>query len=155
MRIRLALLSVLVISPFSVFADCDTVQNCAQQAVEAAQESSETVISMRSLLPTGAVIAFDLNTCPSGWSEYRQAYGRFIRGIDKGVTKTDPKGLRTPGDLQDDELKKHVHGGLPIKYRGTSGGTYRTKYDQDRNSKPTGGAETRPKNVALLYCRRD
>ncbi len=32
-------------------------------------------------VPTGAVMAFDLTSCPSGWSEYTALRGRFVRGV--------------------------------------------------------------------------
>nr|VFJ69801.1 MAG: hypothetical protein BECKFW1821C_GA0114237_10207 [Candidatus Kentron sp. FW] len=42
----------------------------------------------------GSVVAFDAQECPSGWSEYAQAYGRFVRGIDKIGEKTVKTGSR-------------------------------------------------------------
>jgi len=41
------------------------------------------------LVPTGFVGSFALSTCPTGWSEYTAAYGKFIRGIDKSGTNID------------------------------------------------------------------
>lgn len=58
-------------------------------------------------LPTGAVVAFNLEACPAGWTEYTPAYGRFIRGIDKGGdrAKGDPDGQRHPGSVQGDAIR--------------------------------------------------
>ena len=39
------------------------------------------------LVPRGAVVAFNLDNCPEGWDDFPLAYGRFIRGIDKGAKK--------------------------------------------------------------------
>ena len=39
------------------------------------------------VIPSGAVMAFNQNSCPFGWLEYKAAYGRFIRGIDKSGEK--------------------------------------------------------------------
>src|SRR5690606_8848693 len=74
-------------------------------------------------VPSGAVMAFDLSDCPSGWSEYTPARGRFIRGIDNGAGN-DPDGTRTAGATQDDAFQDHIHT-LEI-YSGTpiSGGNW-------------------------------
>ena len=77
--------------------------------------------------------------------------GYFPRGWDDG------RGIDTSrvfGSNQDDELKSHKHtfygsfyssglggGGSPVIYSGNTSSTYET-----------GGTETRPKNIALLYC---
>ncbi len=43
---------------------------------------------------TGAVIPFEETKCPNGWDVYTKAYGRFIRGIDRGdVPNNDPDGV--------------------------------------------------------------
>jgi len=53
------------------------------------------------------VVAFASETCPPGWTEYQPAYGRFIRGIDKGPDneKNDPDGQRSSGAIQDDAIQ--------------------------------------------------
>ena len=58
-------------------------------------------------LPPGAVVAFNSEGCPAGWTEYAPAYGRFIRGIDKGGNRGDgdPEGQRRPGGLQGDAIR--------------------------------------------------
>lgn len=58
--------------------------------------------------PAGAVMAFDLTSCPEGWSEYLPARGRFVRGID-GSGGVDPDGVRVPGHQQGDANKSHTH----------------------------------------------
>ena len=106
--------------------------------------------------PAGAIMAFDLATCPSGWSEYTAARGRFLRGIDS-TGANDPDGVRSAGSLQADELKSHTH----LTGQGGNGSTaagaqfLRTDVGNTRATSATGGAETRPKNVAVLYCRKD
>lgn len=128
--------------------------------------SAETALSM--LMP-GAVVAFNAKDCPAGWSEYTAAQGRFVRGIDKAATAAsavDPDGLRAPGSVQGDMLASHKHG-LPRSARIF----VPEKRQSDNNfigaappgvwsnaigeTVETGGAETRPKNVALLYCLRN
>jgi phage-related tail fiber protein len=81
--------------------------------------------------------------------------GEFIRGWDnsRGI---DP--ARNFGSNQVDEFKSHSH---PFVEQGSffrsqfnvTGGTGMDgAYDISRNTSATGGAETRPRNVALLYC---
>ena len=118
-------------------------------------------------LPKGAVVAFDLAACPSDeWEEYKLAYGRFIRGIDKSGENIDPQGERNPGSHQDGEFKAHAHDEHPAK-----GNNWHTNYQRNDpqatwgserggnkisglRTAETGGPETRPKNVALLYCEK-
>ena len=114
--------------------------------------------------PSGAIMAFDLAACPTGWSEYTPARGRFLRGIDNGAGN-DPSGTRVAGNTQDDLLKSHGHvisnGTTTLGYNigsnafqrivnsGAADGT------NTISAQPTGGAETRPKNVAVLFCRKN
>lgn len=111
------------------------------------------------LFPAGAVIPFNLSSCPPGWSEYILARGRFIRGIDS-TGAIDPDGIRSLESIQEDMFKSHSHG----VYRNISGGQRRDVFQfhdeymgngSTVGTTATGGAETRPKNVALLYCVKD
>lgn len=111
--------------------------------------------------PSGAVVAFDLKKCPSsGWQEYKLAHGKFIRGIDRSGTKIDPDGERKPGAPQKDSFKSHFHT-QDADIHGKGGGYWmpppsRHFHHSKSQSKTSsvGGAETRPINVALLYCRK-
>lgn len=105
-------------------------------------------------VPTGTIAAFEAGSCPTGWSEYTPARGRFLRGIDNGAGN-DPDGTRSPGDTQDDEFESHSHqfgtgdaspGGGNLAYRVVSGLAY-------KNTQTSGGDETRPKNVAITFCQ--
>lgn len=76
--------------------------------------------------------------------------GEFIRGWSDGISSVDP--ARVFGSNQSDELKSHKHtvnksgtgGGAGAQTGPPSGGTL--------NTSSIGGNETRPRNVALLYC---
>ena len=132
-------------------------------------------------IPAGAVQSFAMNTAPTGWLDcdgsavsrttYSTLYtaigttfgagdgsttfnvpdlrGEFIRGWDDG------RGVdsgRTFGSAQADELKSHRHsiafaGSGWDAYSGLNQGTGVTDYTDY-----TGGDETRPRNIALLYC---
>lgn len=168
------------------------------------------------LTPAGAIMAFDLTACPSGWSEYILARGRFLRGIDStGANDT----VRVAGNVQADANKSHEHTGtvasagahthsvdppstatasagahthgIPRTSIGDAGSKDGTVQYRDRaelnvavntnsagahthtldipafNSASAGahthsltidadgGTEARPKNVAVLYCRKN
>lgn len=111
---------------------------------------------------SGAVVSFNLSKCPDGWDDYKPAYGRFIRGIDK-TGNIDPDKGRSSGELQEDSFQKHAHSisgaktaghqpavGSPHGYsHGALGNTI------NNTNGPSSGSvsgETRPKNVSLLYC---
>ena len=132
-------------------------------SLSGSEEFREMVRSGLHSIPAGAVVSFNLDKCPIGWGEYDKAYGVFIRGIDKGVDKKDPDGERKRESLQEDILGDHFHTfrgagahGLTTADRGGDrrnlwhSGDY--KQDANRKTSIVGGIETRPKNIALLYC---
>lgn len=111
-------------------------------------------------IPAGTISAFASTTCPTGWSEYTAARGRFLRGIDNSAGN-DPDGTRAPGATQADMVGPHNHqltgnyirGGAGTTANVTQGGgsfVYNASYDATANNT---GAETRPKNVAVTYCQ--
>lgn len=133
-------------------------------------------------LPSGAVSAFAMNSAPTGWlkangsavsrTTYADLFtaigttfgvgdgsttfnipdlrGEFIRGWD------DSRGIdsgRVFGSAQADELKSHVHS--VSAQLGTAGGAPQSSGSSSLNpynTNATGGTETRPRNIALLYC---
>lgn len=76
--------------------------------------------------------------------------GEFIRGWDNGRGVDSGRGHAT---TQSDELKSHTHGiscydnpsGGARATSGSSGNSYTV------NTQSTGGSETRPRNVAMMY----
>ncbi len=146
-------------------AACATVAECAQKAVDAAQaaqHAAEASVAALKASMAGAVVAFNRNACPGGWSLYEPAQGRFIRGIDlRNPGNVDPAGKREPGNVQDDQVKAHSHS-INYKEGQADGGHGYWAKSFDSNSvgmpggttstREGGGDETRPKNVALLYC---
>jgi hypothetical protein len=125
-------------------------------------EAMDALANTTALLK-GGVIAFESTTCPVGWLPYAPAYGKFIRGIDVSDARIDPDGKRAPGSSQGESFAKHSH---TMTLPGRSGNNAFVNRpagwgnDNDvraAQSAPTdevGGAETRPKNVALLYCQQ-
>lgn len=134
---------------------------CLQKMISELQSQLNGNISNSSNMPSGAIVAFDLTDCPNGWSEYALAYGRFIRGIDRSGAKIDPDGERARGNVQEDALQSHIH---TRRYRigGNTAGGGRNMEDNAANDTFRTGppeeartsTETRPKNVALLYCKK-
>lgn len=50
-----------------------------------------------SIVPTGAAMAFDLATCPTGWTELTTARGRALVGAGQGAGLTDKPRTSTGG----------------------------------------------------------
>jgi microcystin-dependent protein len=82
--------------------------------------------------------------------------GQFVRGWNHGrTTGGDTEVNRGIGTSQMDEFKSHTH-----EYLGKVNGNYPfdawNGYDGtgmvDQTTSATGGSETRPKNIALVYC---
>jgi len=81
--------------------------------------------------------------------------GYFLRGVDLGV------GIdigRTIGSVQSDDFKTHTHlspttNGLPGAYEvANNNADYGYDYYPAVPTSATGGTETRPKNISVLYC---
>ncbi|NBV54547.1 MAG: hypothetical protein EBR79_02410, partial [Proteobacteria bacterium] len=113
-------------------------------------------------IPAGTISAFASTTCPTGWSEYTAARGRFLRGIDNGAGN-DPSGTRSPGNTQADAYQAHTHnfaGGSNAIGTGTvaPGGQSGNAFLFDAAAIMASGTgntstETRPKNVAVIFCQ--
>ena len=77
--------------------------------------------------------------------------GYFVRGSGTNGDGTASGGF---GDKQDDEFKAHTHTLLQTTdFNGAySAGSGRARYGGGGSTNSTGGTETRPKNIAMLYC---
>jgi hypothetical protein len=79
--------------------------------------------------------------------------GEFIRGWSHG--RADVDGDRKLGSVQTDEIKKHIHSVPHISWRGDGrawGGGGFTDGEFSANTDPSGGDETRPRNIAMIPC---
>lgn len=82
--------------------------------------------------------------------------GEFLRGWDDGRGVDSSRAF---GSAQGDMLKSHTH---DMGTEGGGGGNYATPVDSSgvdelqtgNPTQPTGGAETRPRNVAIQWCIR-
>ncbi len=146
----------------------------AQDDGSTAEAMAAALTLLDVLMPAGAVVAFNRDECPPGWAIFGPARGRFIRGIDPEGER-DPDGVREPGSFQNDAFQAHRHavdeGGIPGLWDSRQGTgpqaraadpSYedrRTHLVLEPTTSPDGGdvrtsRETRPDNVALLYCER-
>jgi len=113
--------------------------------------------------PAGAITAFNLGDCPVGWvlangdAGTPDLRGKFIRGLDMGAGVDSGRLL---GSAQDDMLKSHDHDASTSNEGGSNedyllGGDDGIPTYNNIAIKNTGGSETRPKNVALIYCMKE
>jgi microcystin-dependent protein len=84
--------------------------------------------------------------------------GEFIRGWDHGRGVDTGRAL---GSSQEDSIEEHIHqyqsfvSATATGYSNASNaqnGEYSGAYPQNRNTGSTGDSETRPRNVAFMYC---
>ncbi|MFH1522089.1 MAG: hypothetical protein ABIF18_03965, partial [archaeon] len=64
------------------------------------------------ITPPGAVVAFDLASCPDGWTEFTSAEGKVIVGLDSGDASFDTRGEiggEKTNTLTVDEMPSHRH----------------------------------------------
>ena len=131
--------------------------------------------------PEGAVVAFMLTSCPTGWinadgnNGTPDTRGRFVRGIDdfgSAPAGVDPSGTRVIGNLQDDAFQGHIHpvnGHLNVWRNFVPGAanaippgsvdspqtiSIGSPVSDGSNGAPRTASETRPDNVALIHCMR-
>jgi hypothetical protein len=129
-------------------------------------------------VPPEAVMAFDLQECPPGWSLFNDARGRVVIGQGKGEDLTN-RPFRRPGGLESypltelnipyhqhvtvlgDGLEKGEFGRklLPLVIPGT-GKTDPNNYGANTGpyGKPKGEQEdvpTMPPYIPLTYCKKD
>lgn len=135
--------------------------------------TDSTVIGLpSSSVPAGAVMAFNLSSCPSGWSPMGMAEGRVIIGVGNYSQNSDDDGsnpeiiynLNDVGGrinhiLTESEMPSHDHGDNTYFFAGGSGGWYFQSsgiyqlnsfgFYSRGNDQPH---ENRPPYLALLYC---
>jgi hypothetical protein len=159
-------LAAAIINPLPYIFANGTTADATQVNADFAQivanvNTNAAPIVGSAFVPSGAVMAFNLGACPSGWiasdgtSGTRDTRGLFVRGLDTGGTY-DPG--RVLGSYQNQQLQDHTHGTLiPDGTVAASGGAINAgAISADTGIPDSGihGSETRPVNVALLYCQK-
>jgi len=124
--------------------------------------------------PTGAVMAFDLASCPTGWTAYTAANGRNIIGTGTSGTVGAVSHVRGNATTGVGGEEKHVQTIAEMAYHnhfagnldqtlGYKGGTNTNSYIFSGYSAPTwgtsytGGSTAMPvmdPYIALLYCKK-
>ena len=121
-------------------------------------------------IPSGAVMAFNLSSCPSGWSDFDLGSGRFIIGVGTlgpYSYSLDDIGGEATHTLTQSEMPSHTHSLLstysynpsgsnsPIwpPIGPVSGSSTTTSYTGSAGS--SSAHENRPPYLALLYCVKD
>lgn len=72
------------------------------QQGQGSSQPTTTVID----IPKGAVMAFNLNSCPHGWSRFAEADGRFIMGSNSNIRG---KGGNSSIMMETNQLADHSH----------------------------------------------
>jgi hypothetical protein len=123
-----------------------------------------TAASGGSGIPSGAVMPFNLASCPTGWSPLANGAGRVVIGT--GTLGTDTYNLLDIGGearhtLTTSEIPAHTHSYTTRSFTFDSpfgGGSISKSSSQGATTGSTGGSqahENRPAYIALLYCQKD
>lgn len=115
------------------------------------------------VVPSGAVVAFDLDACPNGWAVFAPAAGRTVIGVGKGERLTARQLRETGGaeahTLTVDEMPPHNHGGIWGGDGGKAGMNNNYAYHSQGHVqiKMEGGGKAHNNMqpfVALQYCKK-
>ena len=155
----LVLVSLIGVSTHAYSQEkCSTVADCAQKAMEAAYQAK---LALQLAVPKGAVMAFDLDQCPKGWTAMSEAAGRFVVGVNtEGSNGQSKYSLGETGgrvDIPSEGAHKHAReefGRGPSK-RWFGDDNEDNAFRNASDGKHSHDGENRPPYLALLYCRRD
>jgi len=93
----------------------------ATRAADATRASEATGKLAQQIVPAGAVMAFDLATCPAGWAEYTAARNRTLIGLTTGLSRGTAVGSNSVA-LTVAQMPSHTHTGTtatanPLQWR--------------------------------------
>jgi hypothetical protein len=143
----------------------DQLAELVKSEVKAAKGLDADALIRNAVLPIGTIVAFNARQCPTGWEVFVPAEGRFLRGIDPAGDN------RSPGSIQADAFQGHIHNISSITSKdhgskdqtphGYASGAYGLLVNQTTGVSSDGSFgparianETRPKNVAVLFCEK-
>ncbi|TFH35385.1 MAG: hypothetical protein E4G99_07410 [Anaerolineales bacterium] len=98
-------------------------------------------------VPQGAVMSFNLSSCPSGWTEVTAAQGRAIVGLPSGGTLNGTVG----GGMSDLEDRSHTHDVNPMNTSTTSTGSHTHSVDPPNTASTSIGDHTHAVNPAQAW----
>ena len=128
---------------------------------------AEAVSLVADTTPSGTILAFALSECPTGWSTYHAAEGRFVSGFDSS-DPTSSVGSTHEGSNPTFEAILDLFSttatpstdpltGSKLSASPTSGIYSANVYDTTETPSVdlTIDGSTQPPSVVLLYCRKD
>jgi hypothetical protein len=120
-----------------------SAETAADQATRAQTAAGQAQTRLSSLVPQGAVIAFQ-TPCPDGWMPFDAANGRFVLGASE---RASPGASGGKSDL----VFEYIGEG---QYSTTGTATYRPSQNQDgvRNGDRVMQVSMLPPYVVLRYC---
>ena len=114
-------------------------------------------------VPSGAVMSFNLASCPTGWTELVAARGRYIVGRPSGGTLAGTTGTAL-SNLENRQTGQHTHGITGVwgnwysnsgNYLGIPGAQYTTASAHGTNGVAGGAvAGTNAPYIQLLTCQK-
>ena len=164
--LAIAFVLILGIGVYALAPSIDTSSGYHESEQVSIMDSSgvektlQEAINDGSLIPSGAVMAFDLTGCPDGWSEYTSARDRTIIGSGSSYTRGATGGEATH-TLTVAEMPSHRHSfgansgpwdgvSRPLGWSLQTPSTHYTAY--------TGGGAAHNNMqpyIALLYCKKN
>ncbi len=106
--------------------------------------------------PLGAVMSFNLASCPSGWTELTSARGRYIVGLPSGGTLAGTTGTAL-SNLENRPVGQHTHGIGATNSAGGGGESFLRSYNDFTIQSYTAGsvAGTNAPYIQLLVCQKN
>lgn len=148
MKLLATFASIVLINAASVVGaqQCGTVVECSQRAVEAA---TTAVAAVEVLLPAGAVVPFNLEQCPAGWTPLSDASGRVIVAASQTIALGSTGGrMDIPSDGQ------HSHGRHQVADPGFGDDNSDNQYRTDAGGNHNHGGLNMPPYLALTMCQK-
>jgi len=123
-------------------------------SAEAARVDHKHAMPAEGGSPSG-LIAYFTGSCPSGWSEYTSARGRYIVGTPSGGTGQGTAGTALTNQ-ENRPVGQHFHT-FPVADAGSGGGGAREYYETKTLNTDTSGlvAGTNAPYIQLTVCKKD
>ena len=121
------------------------------------------------IIPSSAVVAFDSDSCPAGWTRFEAATGRVVIGTGQGE-RSEAYDLRDSGGkesyvLTTEQLSPHAHGvhgtnhdDTPSEHSDKTDTQYGSYFESYASTDSTGAGQPYSAMqpwVALTMCTRD
>jgi hypothetical protein len=111
---------------------------CYDNETELLSDLSDNYAPLGSSLPSGTLLYFDLDACPTGWSAFGPGRGRVAVTLPAGGVP----GWTAGQELQDQEILRHRHRFDPDSWSSTTDGAHTHTFDLP-DQRTSGGGEHR------------